>query len=91
MASFLEGAISTYRVQGERLAWEMALKGGFGRQRNPTLEGRGISRRSCLRSQVEMTKKVKAFIASIAAGSSATVCLDGIRNIGEVEKWRTAS
>ena len=32
------------------------------------------------------TKKVKAFIASIAAGSGATVCLDGIRSqIGEVE------
>lgn len=53
MASFLEGAIfaiSTYRVQGERLAWEMALKGGFGRQGNPTFEDRGTSRRSCHRS-----------------------------------------
>ena len=38
---------------------------------------------------LEMTKKVKAFIA---AGTGATVCLDGIRSdIGELENWRTAS
>ena len=53
MASFLEGAISTYRVQGERLAREMALNGGFSRQGNPTSEGRGTSRRSCHRSVVQ--------------------------------------
>ena len=35
---------------------------------------------------LEKIKKVKAFIASIAAGSGATVCLDAIRShIGEVE------
>ena len=35
---------------------------------------------------LEKTKKVKAFIAGIVAGSGATVCLDGIqRHIGEVE------